>query len=159
MDDINVPDIEAIDDVLAALDEQADDLPLGRALALRAALTSTKRKVSDTLSNIEMRLHQLAKEPVHYEGVRIASVAKIADVPDQPKLRQLIRQASLTDHEGNKLATLEEVAARAAELWSKGYVSPSTMPKVWLLRELRVRNSDVSEQKEKGWELVEEPDA
>lgn len=152
--DIGREDIAAFDDVLADLEDEADEMTLQRALDMHSTLEETGRKLKATISSIYTRVLNLTKEPVRVTG-GMAVAQQTGKWRPRPlaEIRRAVVARAAYDQKGERIDSPEEAAARAFDLMAAMYVAPSTVPKTGALEEMGMTKKDVAVWKHTGHEL------
>lgn len=151
---VGLADIQAVGDVLDWLCEQSDNMSIEAAVEMVAALDALAKKVSMAKSLCETQAKKLLDgQPAKVGDKIIVEKATGKWRPNQARIKNVVLSRSLVDDNGEREAEPDQAASRAIALMFSLYVSPSQMPKVGGLKELRLKNEDVADWERTGSEL------
>jgi hypothetical protein len=141
------PDIQAMIDVLADIDESTDGLGVEEAVQIREAIVALMSAARMTLALVDTQLVTTLEGPVEINGMRYE--VKKSDGkwrPDHSKVNNVVKTRAYIDPDTGEVLGSSTAAERAIAMMEALYVSASTMPKVGALDKLGLKKWDVAEQ-------------
>lgn len=149
------PDLAAAGDVVRDLVETIDSLNPEQALALRTALEGVQAEVRTALSMLDSHLLNTLEQPAQVGDTVYMRKRTYKKRPLHDEIKRLLVNRSTVDLDtGELIDTPRAAAERAVALTYDLFVSPSTVPKVAGVKQLKADYGDVVTEEFDGYKVV-----
>ena len=150
------PDIAAMIDVIAELNETTDSMTVEEAVHVRESVVELRRAANVLLGLCDTQLLAVLESPREFDGMRYSVGNDGKWRPNQMKIDSAVKRHSLVDENG-EVRPAGEAVERAIAMMRSCYVANSTFPKTGALDALGLDKPDVGHYEKTGSKVKVEP--